>query len=115
MVWDIEKGEMLSAAQAGHFMRKPDFAVDNVAEHKGNDTWNWTVFMKPDSRRVDDIACVEYRLHPTFPDPVRMVCKRGDPRHPFGLSATGWGTFVVGIRVLLKDGSKYDLSHALRF
>ncbi|MEW6351100.1 MAG: pYEATS domain-containing protein [Thermodesulfobacteriota bacterium] len=115
MVWDIEKGELLPDEKAGRFIRGPDFAADNVAEPAGDKTWNWTVFVKPDSRRLNDIACVEYRLHPTFPNPVRMVCKRGDPRYPFGLSATGWGTFSVGIRVLLKDGSRHDLSHELRF
>jgi transcription initiation factor IIF auxiliary subunit len=31
------------------------------------------------------------------------------------LSATGWGTFTVGIRVHMKDGSHQDLKHQLKF
>ncbi len=115
MVWDIEKGELLSKEESARFPRKPDFAADNVAEPAGNDKWNWTVFIKPDSASIDDIKCVEYKLHPTFPNPVRRVCDRGDPPRPFGLSATGWGTFTIGIRVLLKDGGQEHLSHELRF
>jgi hypothetical protein len=89
--------------------------ADNVSESVGNKRWNWTVFIKGDREAIDAVKCVEYKLHPTFPDPIRLVCDRGDLSRPFGLSATGWGTFSIGIRVFMKDGSHKDLKHQLKF
>lgn len=87
----------------------------NVAEPVGRDRWNWTVFIKGDRQDIDAIKCVEYSLHPSFPNPVHLVCEAGDPNRAFKLSATGWGTFTIGIRVFMKDGSHKDLKHRLKF
>lgn len=92
-----------------------EIGVDNTAESLGNNRWKWTVFVKADRQGMDRIKCVRYTLHPTFPNPVRLVCEKGDSEHPFGLSATGWGTFTVGVRVFMKDQSHVDLKHELRF
>ena len=89
--------------------------ADNVAESVGDNKWKWTVFLKGDEKALDAIKCVEYTLHPTFPNPVRRVCEKGDPKRCFGLSGTGWGTFKIGIRVQMKDGSSRNLEHQLKF
>ncbi|MFC1833844.1 pYEATS domain-containing protein [Thermodesulfobacteriota bacterium] len=99
--------------------RLPSSAVKiesaNVSEYKGNDQWAWTVFVKAKPDVLDKIACVEYSLHPTFPNPVRLVCARGDSSKPFALSTKGWGTFKIDIRVFMKDGGHKDLKHDLNF
>lgn len=115
MLWDIKAGKMSTAAQPGSPHPARDLTADNVAESIGNDKWNWTVFIKGERQNIDDVKCVEYTLHPSFSKPVRLVCEPGDPQRPFGLSATGWGTFSIGIRILMKDGTHQDLRHQLKF
>lgn len=74
--------------------------------------WEWGVYLEGSAADLDRVRCVEYTLHPTFPNPVRMVCSRSDR---FLLTARGWGTFDIKIKVLLKDGSMYPMSHPLTF
>lgn len=87
----------------------------NVATQVRPGLWSWTVFVEGSNEALDRIRCVEYTLHPTFPDPVRRVCRRRAGPHAFALSSTGWGTFEVGLRLLLTDGSTEELRHRLRF
>jgi transcription initiation factor IIF auxiliary subunit len=74
--------------------------------------WEWGIYVEGAATELDRIRCVEYTLHPTFPNPVRMVCSRPDR---FQLIARGWGTFTVRIKLMLKDGSIQELSHPLEF
>lgn len=92
-----------------------DISVDNVAKTAGNNQWNWTIFLTGPRQDLDKVDSVEYTLHPTFPNPVRRVSALGDPDRAFGLSATGWGTFEVGVRVFMKDGQSKELKHRLKF
>ena len=54
----------------------------------------------------------EYTLHPTFPNPARVVCDRPSR---FELAAQGWGTFTVGVKLMLKDCSVRQLTSPLEF
>jgi transcription initiation factor IIF auxiliary subunit len=90
-------------------------SVDNVARRETPTTWTWTVFLKGSDQALSQIRCVEYTLHPTFPDPVREVCNRGKGPKAFALSATGWGAFEIGVRLFLKNGQVQQLKHRLRF
>jgi transcription initiation factor IIF auxiliary subunit len=90
-------------------------SVDNVARRETQTTWNWTVFLKGSEEALSQVRCVEYTLHPTFPDPVREVCNRGKGPQAFALSATGWGSFTIGVRVFLKNGQLQQFTHQLRF
>ena len=94
----------------------PTFQIstDNIASPAGNNRWNWTVFIRADDRTLGQINCVEYTLHPTFPNPVRTVCNRGQG-YPFALSSNGWGTFTIRIRVFMASGEIVPLEHYLRF
>lgn len=74
--------------------------------------WEWGIYVDGANTELDRIRCVEYTLHPTFPNSVRVICDRAKR---FQLVARGWGTFTVGIKVMLKDNSVYQLSHALEF
>lgn len=104
-----------SSALAKRAKKLQAFVTENVAARVGEKKWKWTVFIKPGARKIDEVECVSYELHPAFPDPVRLVCDQGDPKRPFGLTATGWGTFRIEIRVFMKDGSYEDLRHFLKF
>lgn len=88
----------------------------SYAAKKGNtDWWNWTAYIEctpPDS--LDEIAYVEYHLHPTFPNPVKRV------RHKeggFPLETKGWGLFVLKAKVIFKESSRKTLilSHLIEF
>lgn len=74
--------------------------------------WEWGIYIEGDSSELDRIRCVEYTLHQTFPNPVRMVCS---PDNGFELVARGWGTFTVKIKLLLKDKSIHEMVHKLQF
>jgi transcription initiation factor IIF auxiliary subunit len=74
--------------------------------------WSWGIKMKGSAAALDRIRCVEYTLHSSFPNPVRTICTRGNN---FELQATGWGTFTIPVKVLFKDKTILQLSHALRF
>ncbi|MEW6529672.1 MAG: pYEATS domain-containing protein [Thermodesulfobacteriota bacterium] len=114
-VLDIQAKKMSRIGHATSSQQARDISPDNVAESIGGNEWNWTIFIKGNKQNLDDIKCVEYKLHPTFPNPVRLVCEQGDPKRPFGLSARGWGTFPISIRVFMKDGKHRDLQHQLKF
>jgi transcription initiation factor IIF auxiliary subunit len=90
-------------------------STSNTARYIGNGRWEWTVFINPNSRAISKINCIEYTLHPTFPTPVQTTCKLGNNRQPFSLTATGWGEFLIHIRVFLKDGRIVDGTHCLQF
>lgn len=53
---------------------------------------------------LDKIKYVQYTLHPTFPNPIRVVCERGpNDQEPFALHGDGWGEFDVGVKVIFVD------------
>ena len=87
----------------------------NVATEVRKGLWEWTVFVQAPDDVLGQILCVEYTLHPTFPDRVREVCDRGSGRRPFALTGRGWGTFEVQLRVYLKDGRVQTLTNNLKF
>jgi transcription initiation factor IIF auxiliary subunit len=88
----------------------------NTARPLGAGQWAWTVFIAADEHTLGQIECVQYTLHPTYPDPIQKVCERGKQADvAFPYSNQGWGTFEVGIKVQLKGGSARYLSHMLRF
>ena len=91
--------------------------ADNIAV-KSKTTekyWDWTVFIQGPEDVLDQIKYVEYTLHPTFPNPVRIVSERGLHPYAFPLRTSGWGTFTIKIKVFLKDGRFQVLSHLLSF
>jgi len=88
----------------------------NVSKYLGDGQWSWTVFIVAEQEALDKIRCVVYTLHPAFPQPVQQVCERGEtPNQAFALSATGWGTFDVGVKILFRDGRATFLNHTLKF
>jgi hypothetical protein len=90
--------------------------LGNTARRLSGREFEWTAYVMGPDKLLDDIKCVEFVLHPTFPEPVRSVCSRGDvPGKGFALKATGWGTFKLGATVTLKSGQSFYLTHVLHF
>jgi hypothetical protein len=90
--------------------------TDNTSKYIGNNRWEWTVFVKAPPDTVAKIQCVEYLLHPTFPNRDRMVCERGQTAdQPFPLTGNGWGVFDIPVKVIFNDGHSESLTHHLRF
>ena len=86
--------------------------ADNYARYLNNEVWEWTVFIETDRETLSQIEYVEYILHPTFPEPVQQVFNRDTK---FALTAKGWGTFEIKIRVVFKDSTERYLTHVLEF
>ena len=90
--------------------------TDNTSKPIGDNRWEWTVFIKAPPDTLAQVRCVEYLLHPTFPNRDRMICDRGQTAdQPFPLTATGWGVFDIAVKVMFKDGHTENLTHHLRF
>jgi hypothetical protein len=87
----------------------------NIATKVDKERWRWSAFIEADSATLGMIDCVEYTLHPTFPNPVQKVCKMGTLTQAFATHATGWGTFKINIRVFFRDGTTRALVHQLTF
>jgi len=78
-----------------------------VVDLQGNGH-KWGLQLAPGAE--DLVSEVVYLLHPTFQ--LREV-KCTEP--PFSIDRTGWGTFTIGITVVLKSGQKLETTHALTF
>jgi len=87
-------------------------SVENSSKYIGDGRWSWEIFINADRGTLNRIQCVEYTLHPTFPNPVNRVCNR---QTAFSLKARGWGTFVVKVRVYYTDRQIQDFDHQLVF
>lgn len=84
----------------------------NTASPTADGRWDWTVYIDADPVSLQRIKCVEYKLHKTFPNPVRTRC---NPRDKFALSSNGWGTFQIKVKVMFDDGTEQLLLHDLVF
>ena len=80
------------------------------ASFMGNDWWTWRVWIDGPAPDLDAVESVTYRLHPTFPDPIRIVRDRVSQ---FRLEGYGWGEFSIPINVALKTGETHRLRHDL--
>lgn len=81
-------------------------------KYEGNDWWKWSLWVEGSAEDLDQIESVTYRLHPTFPEPIRTVADRASK---FQLRCAGWGVFLIPVQVQLKDGRTIELAHQLQF
>lgn len=91
-----------------------NLALSNTARAVGDDRWDWTVFLQAPPQVLGRVKCVEYTLHPTFPNPVRRVCDRGTGARAFALNSNGWGEFTIRAKVTFKDGRTQGLEYWLK-
>jgi len=88
----------------------------NTSKYIGNNRWEWTVFIVAPPATLSKVSCVEYLLHPTFPNRDRYVCDRGEnANQAFPLTANGWGVFTIPVKVIFADGHTKSLNHSLQF
>jgi hypothetical protein len=73
-----------------------------VETRHDTDWFEWCVFIGSPVETLNRIAFVEYTLHPTFPDPVRLCVER---TNRFALLSAGWGGFGISITVSWIDGA----------
>lgn len=87
---------------------------NNFARHVGHrgeyDWFQWVVFVDEGPDVLADVEGVEYRLHETFPNPVRYVTNREER---FALVSSGWGKFTIFATVLFRNGEEETHTHEL--
>ncbi len=84
--------------------------INQDFDYQGDDWWKWCVWIDGPEEELDEIDHVVYTLHPTFPNPVRMVKNRPSK---FRLVAIGWGVFRIYASVANKNGKSLNLYHDL--
>jgi len=85
-------------------------SIQQAQEYLGRDRWKWSVWIGGSSEELDAVDHVTYVLHPTFHNPVRMIDDRASN---FRLDTSGWGTFTIHAKAVLKDGNEVPLQHNL--
>lgn len=101
---DVEKVNLNKEDSKSYF-------VEQSYDYVGDDYWDWNVWIESnDPKKLDNIDSVTYRLHRTFPNPVRTI---RDRKSKFRLGTSGWGTFTIYIVINLKDESVVELKHNL--
>lgn len=86
-------------------------SVKQSASYAGNNRWNWAIWLTGSAAELDQIKQVTYTLHPSFPNPVRVIRAKRDG---FRLQSNGWGEFRIYIDILFRDGEHTQLSHDLK-
>lgn len=73
--------------------------------------YDWCVFVKGGISTLGRISQVRYKLHPTFPNPIRIT---DDRNHRFALITNGWGGFLLSTTVTFTNGGTEDISFWVR-
>lgn len=73
--------------------------------------YHWDVFLTGSDEELDQVQKVEYRLHSSFRNPVRIVSTR---ETAFMLRSAGWGEFVMQVVITYKDGRQETRPFQLR-
>ena len=85
-----------------------DIQLHNSWEYQEDDWWDWSAFLV--GRDLDKVKFVEYILHPTFDNPVRIVRSRSSG---FKMDTNGWGTFTLKAIAHLENDRQLLLTHEI--
>jgi transcription initiation factor IIF auxiliary subunit len=85
--------------------------IEQETSYAGDGYWNWSVWLEGPLAELDRIKFVEYRLDPSFPNPVRRILDRGSK---FKLATGGWGEFIIYAVVTFRDDSRHSIDYRLR-
>ena len=85
--------------------------ISQESSYKGNDRWNWSVWLEGPDQELDRIEYVDYMLHPTFRDPLRHITDR---QSKFRLNSAGWGEFMIYLNIKHTDGRVAKRKHWLQ-
>ncbi|MEA2361910.1 MAG: hypothetical protein QOD71_1055 [Thermoleophilaceae bacterium] len=86
--------------------------IGQDSHYEGNSSWTWRAWIEGPDEQLDAVDHVIYVLHPTFPEPERVV---RDRESKFRLEAYGWGVFRLYATVVYKDGTEEPLERDLVF
>jgi len=81
-------------------------------QFQGRTYYDWRVFVDEPAPVLNEIAEVQYLLHPTFPNPLQV---RTDPKEKFAVETSGWGEFTIQITIRYKNGSTQLASYHVDF
>jgi transcription initiation factor IIF auxiliary subunit len=87
-----------------------NYAKEIATEEDELQYFRWKVFVDEPDEVLERIRSVEYRLHETFPNPIRLVTDR---ESRFALESAGWGEFVIFITVEVIHGEGVDTKYRL--
>ncbi len=83
-----------------------------TATPEGDEWWNWTIRVDEPASTLKRIQQVEYILHPTFPDRIRV---ERNASNAFQLESAGWGEFDIVANIAFKDGGAETIVVPLKF
>lgn len=89
----------------------PDLTIAQSSKYRGNDYWDWSVWIEGAPTALRAIRQVTWMLHPSFPNPSVVST---NPSTKFRLDTAGWGTFELFAEVSPKRGKPYQLRHSLQ-
>ena len=84
--------------------------IQQDQHYAGDDYWHWSVWLDGAAEELDTVEQVQYILHPTFPNPVRLISDRSTN---FRLETSGWGIFTIHARIKHRHGDETQLHHEL--
>jgi YEATS family len=90
---------------------KLDNYARKIREAAGRERYRWKVFVAEPEELLQKIKSVAYRLHPTFPNPIRLT---SDRRSRFAIEGVGWGEFEITASVEFNDGTDEQIRYQLR-
>ena len=92
----------------------PGAAEAKILYDKSTDTARYKVWLYLDGPDLPYVKSVTYRLHPTFPDPLRTVART--PSNPnCALEIWTWGMFNVQVEIEDKTGARYSFEHWMSY
>jgi transcription initiation factor IIF auxiliary subunit len=91
--------------------KNPDeFKISQSFTYKGEDEWDWSIWVNASDINLDKLVNVRYLLHRTFFNPVRII---DDRKTAFRLDTSGWGTFTIYATLNFKDNTVLEIKHDL--
>lgn len=96
---------------SGLYSNELGIRLENSSELVGGGRYDWTVYVVAEEPVLNEIDHVVYILHPSFPEPKRLIETR---ENSFSLSANGWGEFLITAKVIFKNGEVVPIEHWLR-
>jgi YEATS family len=79
--------------------------------YRGDDWWDWNVWLEGQPAELDAVKEVVWHLHPSF-TPAKVIQRNRSQK--FRLSTSGWGTFEIKAELIKKDGGGEIVTHELQ-
>jgi hypothetical protein len=79
--------------------------------YRGDDWWDWNVWLVGQPAELDAVEEVVWRLHPSF-TPSKVT--RRNRSEGFRLSNSGWGCFEIKAELTMKSGGTEIITHELQ-